>query len=345
MNKVLIIGPNYFNFLSATRKAFEELGWSAEVCPYDNPIHPYTTCMKWRYKMSWDREAMQRRSRMQFNLLLMRHFERFNPTLVFVLNGDIIETATLDFFRSKAKVALWFFDSRLKLASSLDHVDHVDALFCFEQADVDWYLAQGKQAHFLPQACDTQVYFPIEHVRKNIDILFVGNLFYSLRRQRLIETVVKAFPSRRIKVFGIYRPWYKGVIRWLTMRHRNIYANHNLPPEKVNLYYNRAKVVLNIHQEHQKMGANPRVFEICGAGAYQVCDANPYIDSLFEKDDIGIYHDEKELISCVQAALERDMRANATKAYLTTMQQHTFVRRIQTVLTVVGQHGQVSVTH
>ncbi|MDO4949954.1 MAG: DUF3880 domain-containing protein, partial [Bacteroidales bacterium] len=218
MKKVLIVGPNYFNFLSAIGKAFEELGWSAEVCHYDNPIHPYTTWMKWKYKVCRDKETLQQKSRAQFNTLLLQRFEQSRPSLVFILNGDIIETSTLDSFRRKAKVALWFFDSRLKLAASLRHVDHVDALFCFEQDDVDWYRLQGKQAYFLPQACDTRVYHPIEHVQKDIDILFVGNLFYSPRRQRLIEKVIEAFPDKSIKVFGIYRPWYKGLVKWLTMR-------------------------------------------------------------------------------------------------------------------------------
>ncbi len=337
MNKVLIIGPNYFNFLSATRLAFELLGWETQVCHYDNPIHPYTTWMKWKYKFSLNRRAMQRRSRYVFNTLLQQRFEEYKPSLVFILNGDIIETSTLDYFRQKAKVALWFFDSRTKLATSLQHVDHVDALFCFEQDDVDWYQTQGKQTYFLPQACDTQVYYPIGHVQKDIDILFIGNLFYSQRRQYLIGKIIEAFPNKRIRVFGLYRPWYKGLVKWLTMRHRNIYANRNLSPEQVNLYYNKSKVVLNIHQESQNVGANPRVFEICGSGTYQVCDANPYIECLFGKNDIGLYHNEKELVACIQAALATDMQANAIKAYQTTIRQHTFVNRIQTVLAIIGQ--------
>ncbi|MDO4949389.1 MAG: glycosyltransferase, partial [Bacteroidales bacterium] len=106
--------------------------------------------------------------------------------------------------------------------------------------------------------------------------------------------------------------------------------------EEVNLFYNRARVVLNIHQEHQKLGANPRVFEICGSGAYQVCDANPYVESLFGKDGIGIYHNEEELISCIQTALSRNMQVNAANAHQITLQRHTFAERIQKVLAVVG---------
>jgi spore maturation protein CgeB len=39
---------------------------------------------------------------------------------------------------------------------------------------------------------------------------------------------------------------------------------------------------LNIHHEQSQNGANPKVFEICGSGSYQICDANPYIESFFQ---------------------------------------------------------------
>ena len=89
MAKVLIIGPNYFNFLPATESAFSRLGWEVSVMAYDNPIHPYTSWMKWKYKLSRHRDRMQAKSRAAFADTVLTAFRAVRPELVFILNGDI----------------------------------------------------------------------------------------------------------------------------------------------------------------------------------------------------------------------------------------------------------------
>ena len=330
--RVLIIGPQYYHYLNACEHAFNELGWDAVVESYDNPIHPYTPTMKWRYKLSRDRAALQRKSRAAYAVYIERRFQEIQPHVVFIMNGDILETATLDRFRQSAKVLLWLFDNRNKIPTSIVHADHVDNLFCFEQEDVDWYLSQGKQAHFLPQACDTATYFPIEGP-KDIDILFVGVLYYSPRRQQIIRNLIHRFPELRIVVFGTYKPWYKNPLKWLLREKRHIYQNRNISAHEVNLYYNRSRIVLNIHQEQQQNGANPRTFEISGTAAYQLCDANPYIESLFTHGEIGIYHTEEELYQLVEEAIAHDRTAQARQAYHFVQAHHTFTVRIKEALT------------
>ena len=334
--QILIIGPRYFNFLDAVENAFIDLGWETAVESYDNPIHPYTTSMKLRYRFSMHKDRMQDRSRMEYNRYIMSKYERLQPDAVFIMNGDILFDRTLDYFRIHSKVALWMFDSRTKLPSSTGLIDHTDAMFCFEKDDVDWFATQGKKAYFLPQACDAGTYRPLGLVR-DIDILFIGNLFYSPRRQQTMNAVIERFKDRKILVCGMYRPWFKNFFKWLFMRHRNIFTNRNVSPEEANRLYNRAKVVLNIHQEHQKNGANPRTFEICGSGAYQLCDANPYIESLFDSSEIGIWHDSGELFSLIEEGLDKDMGAAAETARRKVMTNHTFEIRMREVLTLLFQ--------
>ena len=335
MAKVLIIGPNYFNFLPATESAFSRLGWEVSVTAYDNPIHPYTTWMKWKYKLSRHRDRMQTKSRVAFADTVLADFRTVRPNLVFILNGDILDTETLDAFRREgARVALWLFDNRERLPRAAGQATHVDRLFCFERADAEWFLDRGVDAVFLPQACDTEVYHPLP-LPKDIDILFVGNLWNSPRRKQLMQSVIRAFPDRRIIVYGLYQPWYKGLVKWLTRPYKSVFKNRTLPPEKVNESYNRARVVVNIHQELQKDGANPRVFEICGSGAYQVCDANDYIRSLFHPGDIGLYSSREELLSALSWALENDTDGLAASARQTVLSEHTFVCRIRTVLSSI----------
>lgn len=330
-NTVLIIGPNYFNYLTATAKAFERQGWTSVVESYDNPIHPYTTFMKWRWKLSRNREKLQARSRREYNRFILERFESVKPQMVFIMNGEILESSTLDAFRKQAKVGLWMFDTRHQLSASVGHIDHVDAMFCYEKTDSDWYLEQGKQAYFLPQACDTDTYFPM-NIKKDIDILFVGNLYTSSKRMETIQAVVNRFPDRIIRVYGLYKPWYKGFLKWLFRERRDVYKNKTVAPDQVNELYNRSRVVLNIHHEHQVSGANPRTFEIIGSGSWQVCDANPYIEEIFSNDEIGLYHNQEELFALIEKGLTHNMSADAQKAKLKLDACHTFDVRVREVI-------------
>lgn len=331
--KVLIIGPNYFNFLTATARAYETLDWETSVLPYDNPIHPYTTLMKWRYKLG-NKEKLQAESRDFFAQTAKAQFDDFRPDLVFIMNGEILDAALLDYFRKSSKVAVWLFDSRAKLPRAVGHVNHCDAFFCFDNADVEWYLSQGKMAHFLPQACDCEMYRPLKQDR-DIDILFIGNLFYSQKRKDIMNAIIDRYPKRDIVVYGEYQPWFKGIRSWLTRPHKGIYRNMNVSSREANFLYNKANIVLNIHQESQTDGANPRVFEICGSGAYQICDRNPYTASLFPEGTVGLYSNVEELFERIEFALHNNMQEQAAAAREEVLAKHTFEKRMENVLQVV----------
>lgn len=335
MQKVLIIGPNFFEINKSIADAFSQLGWTTYIEFYDSPIHPFKGWPKWQHKFSLDKENLRRRSRERYALYIAQRFDKIKPELVFIYNGDILLADTLDYFRTQAKVALWMLDSVVHYPLCKNHIDHVDAFFCFEQHDVDMYLKQGKQAYFLPQSCDTNVYHPVQ-CAKDIDILFVGNIYGYKKRGEYLKEVIKAFPKKKILFYGIYKPYYKNPVKWLLREHRDIYTNKNLPREEVNLLYNRARVVLNIHHEQSENGANPKVFEICGSGAYQVCDKNPYILSLFFNNEVGLYADKQSFIACIKDGLENDKSVQAKSAQALVYANHTFVHRIGKALTILN---------
>lgn len=331
--KILLIGPNYFNFTAAAARSFEELGYEVRLLAYDNPIHPYTSLMKWRYRLG-NKEKLQAESRAFFAQTALSSFNGFKPDIVFIMNGEILDAALLDLFRKGAKVAVWLFDNREKLPRAENHADHCDAFFCFDRGDADWYRANGRTAYFLPQACDCEIYFPLKEER-DIDILFVGNLFYSQRRKDIMNAVIARYPKRDIVVYGDYQPWYKGIGKWLRRPHKGVFRNMNVTGPEANFLYNKANIVLNIHQESQLSGANPRVFEICGSGAYQICDRNPYTATLFPEGTVGLYSDMDELFERIDFALHNNMEAQAQKAREEVLARHTFTRRMEEALNVV----------
>lgn len=141
-------------------------------------------------------------------------------------------------------------------------------------------------------------------------------------------------------IYGWYKPFVKNPIKWLFREKRNVFKNVNIPPAKVNELFSRTKIALNIHHEQTFHGANQRVFEASGSGAYQVCDANPYIESLFPNGEVGLYHNEEEMVEQIRWALdsanvqERERRAKAAQKII--LKGNTFLSRVKQMLETAG---------
>lgn len=342
MKKVLIISSPFFDYQISVGKAFKALGYDVRIEIYDEPIHPFKGLLKWRHKFAKDKERLRAQSRTKYDNYIKQVYDDYQPDVVFSYNGTILLDERLDYFRQKSKVLLWMYDSVLRpdRVRCEPHIDHADAVFCFEESDVEYYAKKGKTAYFLPLACDTSVYYPIENKVKDIDILFVATLYTSKKRMQLIQSVIRNFPDKKIVVYGWYKPFVKNPIKWLFRERRNIFKNVNIPPVKVNELFSRSKIALNIHHEQTFRGANQRVFEASGSGAYQVCDANPYIESLFPNDEVGLYHNEEEMIEQIRWALdsanvqERERRAKAAQEII--LKDNTFLSRVKQMLETAG---------
>lgn len=331
MPSVLLITPNFHYFAASIAGAFEQAGYAVICEKYDTPIHPYTRLNRLRYKLG-NKAALREQSRQNYKAHILQIFNKLQPDLVFIVNGDILLPDVVQTMHQSAKVAIWLFDSVRRLPTALPNLQFAHKVFCYEQTDIDYLKnEQNIEALFLPQAADTALYRPLS-VEKDLDIVFAGDLWQSRKRRQLIQAVVSHYADRKIRVWGIYKPWYKGLWQWFTREQRDVYTNRNASAEQLNLDYNRAKVVLNIHHEQQKDGANPKVFEICASGAYQLCDANPYIETLFPNGEVGLYHNEQELFSLIDYALTHDMSAKAQAAREQVVRNHTFTQRIETML-------------
>lgn len=343
MKKALIISSPFYDYQISVGRAFEALGYHVKIETYDEPIHPFKGVLKWRHKFTKDKERLRAQSRAKYDAYIKQVYDTYQPDIVFSYNGTILLDERLDYFRQKSKVVLWMYDSvqRPDRARCEKHIDHADAVFCFEERDVEYYAQQGKTAYFLPLACDTSVYYPILNQEKDIDILFVATLYTSQKRMKLIQSVVHHFPNAKILVYGWYKPFVKTPLKCIFRERRDIYKNRNIAPEKVNELFSRCKVALNIHHEQTFYGANQRMFEACGAGAYQICDANPYIKSVFQQNEVGLYQNEEELLTQIQWALDKDntqeRERRAAAACKIVTEQHTFLSRVRAILEKIGE--------
>lgn len=335
VKRVLLIGPNFYDYNKYIDEALNKLGMSVYKLSYDTPVNPYTIVTKVVYKFCLNKTSMQTKSRKDFSKLVALTFDRTRPDFVFILNGDMLTPSVVEKMRHSAKVIVWLFDSITHIPYCWNILPECDRVYCYEQHDIPMILSKLQiHAGFLPQAANIKGYHPIK-MDKDLDIVFAADLWKSERRKRLIQHVVREFPNLKIKVWGVYKPWYKGLWTSLTRERRDIYTNCYATTEQLNLDYNRAKVVLNIHHEQQIDGANPKVFEIAASGAYEVCDANPYLEKLFPEGEIGLYHDERELDKLIRWAInpanaqQREHRAKQAHNIVAT--RHTFEHRIKAI--------------
>lgn len=326
MNRVLIIGPNFHYFNESIARAFGNLGWEVKVEAFATPIHPYTLCNKLRYKFSSDKLALKQDSRIRYDSYIRESFDSYKPDLVFIMNGDNLAALTVAYFHKKSKVVFWLFDSITRMMYSMDNLREADAVYCYEQKDIPLLEREHIKASFLPQAVDSTLYYPIQGIEKKYDIVFAGEIWNSRKRQQLLEAVVLHFPNKKIRIVGRYKIPTKDFVGWLFRKHRDIYTNKNASAEELNILYNQARVVLNIHNEQQQDGANPKVYEILATGAHQVCDANPYLETYFSQM-MDLYHSEKEMIEMIEAALN-----NCTEQVKDLISGNTFEDRIREVL-------------
>lgn len=333
--RVLIISSNYFGYHLSVARAFEKLGFEIKVETYDEPIHPFKGLLKWRHKFSFDKESLRQKSRAKYNNYIKSIYGEYKPNIVFMFNGTILEESTLDYFKQGgAKLILWMYDSILHpdRLRGVNHIDYVDLMCCFEQKDVDYYAQQGKIAHFLPMASDTSVYYQIKGLQRDIDILFVGVIYTSAKRIELLEKLATRYKDKKLCFYGYYKPYFKDPLGFIMMKNRDIFKNRNIQPQQVNELYSRTKIALNIHSGQTFNGANPRLFEASGAGAYQICDSNPYISSIFKNGEVGLYDNFDKLCELIDFALANDMSEKALAARQIVEQEHTFNNRVKKIL-------------
>jgi spore maturation protein CgeB len=225
-------------------------------------------------------------------------------------------------------------DSIFHKTGSINHIDYVDAMFCFDMKDVEYYKKLNKKSFFLPAAADPKIYYPIETI-KDIDISFVGVIYNNEKRIKILKRIISEFPENSIQFHGIYKPYYKNIYKWAFRENRKIFSNKNLMPSDVNLIYNRSKIVINIHHEQTKFGANPKVYEICATNTYQICDRNPYIESTFPENQIGLYDNENELIDIINKILSKKIETNPYDACINVISNHTIEKRIETIFDIL----------
>jgi len=335
--KIFIIGPRWHGHSTEyCEKAFINLGMEVYVFYYAGDMR-FTFCQKLvnklfqylppAYEASRTKEKIQK-----MNESLMREAIQQKPDLIFIYKGETVHKEVLSEVKNKtkAKIATWWVDDPFRYPEVIKCAELFDYFFVFDSYHIERLNNAGmRQVHFLPCACDSDVFRKIEMSEKErcfygSDISFVGD---SNDRR---EEVLGALVDYNMKIWGTV--WKKSKLRSYSPVKRNVL------PDELNKIYNNSKININIHHMQSVYGTNSRTFEIASSGGFQLTDYKSDIRNLFKiNSEIVCYEDINELREKVKYYLKHD--AEREKIAISGMERsrrdHTYLNRMREVIKIV----------
>lgn len=336
MKKVLIIGPDFYDYNLSVAKSFEDLGYKTKIISYKDNMTSIIDRLKYNYLPKKNIKNFKNKYIEEININVSEVYKIFQPEIIFVIKGNFIKEETLNIMKNTFKI-IWLMDSITRTEETINTINFYDRVFIFEPNDYSLLKNRNIEAFFLPLSFDTSIYFPIKLEKKNIDISFVGTIYEN--RRELLESIIEEFKGYNIEIYGKYlsfrnlSTFYKYYFRG----YKKYFKNKNISPLQTNILYNNSKIVLNVHHAQSISGCNPRVFEILGSKSFQIVDNNKFVTSNFNADEIICYSSMEDLKGKIRLYLENPNKRNfiAEKGYNKVMKEHRFIDRISMILDLV----------
>lgn len=228
----------------------------------------------------------------------------------------------------------WLGDDPFRKGKASMYLPFFKKIFIVDESWEQSIKVLNPRVETLPHAFQEDTFFSFNIVEKLYPVSFVGDSFGGTGEGMYRASLLKALNATNVPValFGD-----KG---WLNISNKNpeyrflasIYKGPITKPEDLNTVYNNSEIILNIHHRQVKNGANQRIFEASGAGAFQISDKQKLVEDLFS-DSIEHYENTHELIEKVQYYLlhKDEAKQKAQKAW-TLAKSHTYNQRMEKLL-------------
>lgn len=276
------------------------------------------------------------------------------PDLVLVLNGlhvfpdDHLEQ--IDRIREMGiRTVIWFADDPYVTAHTAAIAPHYDVVVTHERSTVEWYRSFGcPEVHHLPFAADIERFRPLKPPADfRCDVCFIGQAFWN--RVETFDAIAEELAG--LKVFIAGGLWER--LRNYERLKRSIRPGW-LPVDESVLWYNGAKIVINLHRPAEPgsdnanasglpgLSVNPRTFEIAACGAFQLTDRRPDLEAHYRPGlELETFESPAELAAKIRYYLRHDdeRRRIAVRGYARTLREHTYAVRVGSLLRLLGYGG------
>jgi len=282
--------------------------------------------------------------------------QQLRPDLVLALEGMEFPPEQVRAIRSLGiPVAVWFTDDPYYTDFTPRLALHYDYVFTQDIGCVDYYKRFGHtNVYHLPLAANPSVYRPLPltpNFRK--DVSFIGSAFWN--RVHFMDQVAKAFAGKRVFISGWWWQRMKSYRRLASQINTRVWMG----PVETARHYFGSKIVLNIHRSAtdeswnsnrrriQAQSVNPRTFEIAACGAFQLTDVRHDLSTMYRPgEEIVTYHSPHDFIEKMNHYLthERERRDISLRGLRRTLLEHTYPKRLRSLLKIVFPHKFVPIT-
>ena len=248
--------------------------------------------------------------------------------------------------------AIWMTDDPYYTDMTVSISNSFHYVFTNDRSCVELYANEGCSAHYVPLCVYPLHYYPrTDGLLDWKEISFIGvafqdriHFFDSIMPQLMCRnTLIKGCHWDRSMYFSTYRDKVK-----------NISLEQWIGPVEMNENYNSAHIVLNVHRstndsqinqnQWNKVTAvtpNPRTFEICATGAFQLTDIREDLSLFYTQGvEIETYTSKEELLEKVEHYLqhEEERQAIALRGLERTLKEHTYGHRLNVILSIISRH-------
>lgn len=260
--------------------------------------------------------------------------EKYKPDVFLALYGTNHSIELINKVKARGIPAIcWWLNDPFQFARSIEMAAHFDFYFTNSRGILDEYHKKGiNNVEYLPVGIYPPVHRRLPDASPKYDVTFAGD--WGHVREEILSALAGDF---NVSIFG---PWKKKLKSGSALS-GCVQGGKFFTPEEMVRIFNQSKVVLNIHSWLGRFsyGVNPRLFEACGCGSFQVCDFKEEIPDLYEEDkEIVLYRNLDELKEKLRYYLDnKDKRAEVSdNAYSRARRQHTYRQRLEQMLKVCG---------
>jgi spore maturation protein CgeB len=285
-------------------------------------------------------------SKLRFNLLkislayeeyifkeLIKKILNYEPELVIVILRNIPPFVINELRKSlkSSKIIFWTGDGLVNLERQYLLISEYDAWFVKDTYMYDFMKNKvNLNVYLMPECCNPDFHNRPKNIKYGelYNISIVGSLYPY--RAKILEQLIKN--NIKIAIFGSMPKWIGKFWRDIhTKKHITLY-------EKSNVFYG-SKINLNTIFYGDINAGNCRLFEIAGAGGFQICDKKDEIKNYFvEGKEIVFFENINELKEKIFYYLNHPDEAKtiADNAYIRAHQEHTYEIRIKEIFKIIG---------
>jgi len=271
------------------------------------------------------------------------------PELVLVMDRndpDVLEV--LDKHRGRGhQIAVWCVDQPYRIDKDINFAHHYEYIFTNELSCLPVYLERGHNANYLPLGVSRSIFYPkAVEPAFHTEVCFIGTS--GSNRLTLMDQIAPYLSNKNVIISG----WFWERLHNFNLlkdkiRHDKLQFPNWMNSEETLSYYNGTKICLNMHRDPDETlnsrrlpaySMNPRTFEICASGAFQLTDIRNELPNLYTLGyEIETYSSADELVEKIEYYLthEEQRKKIALRGYHRTIRDHTYENRLFQMLQII----------